>query len=527
MRASNGSGVPRTASRLIAAAACAVRHSTHASCTWSAAPSSPSPTRASARWASGARSPEAPTLPWAGTRGCTRAFNIATMSSGRRGRTPLVPRTSTLARSSIMARTASMASGSPTPEAWLRIRLSCSWRMRSAGMRTWASLPNPVVTPYMVAPRARAASTTSRLRATSRSAPAGIVTVAPSRATATTSAIESDRPSMVTGARIRGGNYEGARWPQPRATGRLPGASCRLVRRDDDRARRLRREHATPQLELRVAGIGLHAPIEHDVLPAHVRDAQGTVVERGAVHDLEHVAEADLGLRRVRAIAARRGEVDRRQIGHGAVHLHLRARVHGDDPNGRVAVVPIDDEIDVAAGAALDEPQLARIPDTVVVHVVPEPEPRRGRIRAEREHEHVARVGTGGILPPRRPLALGTVGADGRHAVAARHTVREGAREELRPDRRPLEVPGRSAHTEVEIVTRAVHLVPVEPRPPGRSGVVRPEQIDRLVQRHRLEVGGRGERIERNRRIGVAGDGEQRDDTQDGTERHAHEEPRE
>ena len=100
MRASNGSGVPRTASRLIAAAACAACHSIQASLTKSAAkpvwacvpftkaspsfassvtgfnpcavsvrPSSPSPIIARARWESGARSPDAPTLPWDGTRG--------------------------------------------------------------------------------------------------------------------------------------------------------------------------------------------------------------------------------------------------------------------------------------------------------------------------------------------------------------------------------------------------------------------------------------------------------------------------
>ena len=100
MRASNGTGVPRTASRLIAAAACAVRHNTQASCTRSApspvcacvpltkanpsfassvigarpaprtrAPSSPSPIIARARCDRGARSPEAPTLPCEGTVG--------------------------------------------------------------------------------------------------------------------------------------------------------------------------------------------------------------------------------------------------------------------------------------------------------------------------------------------------------------------------------------------------------------------------------------------------------------------------
>jgi hypothetical protein len=72
---------------------------------------------------------------------------MATISSGKTARTPLVPRSSTLARSSIIARTASTGSGSPTPEAWLRIRFSCSSRAWSGLIRTWASLPNPVFTP--------------------------------------------------------------------------------------------------------------------------------------------------------------------------------------------------------------------------------------------------------------------------------------------------------------------------------------------------------------------------------------------
>ena len=110
MRGSSGAGVPRSASRLIAAAPTAVRQSTRASCTSSASsavcawvplmnaspsfgreperrepggrerrrrpaprrsrPStSPSPISASAMWLSGARSPLAPTLPCSGTSG--------------------------------------------------------------------------------------------------------------------------------------------------------------------------------------------------------------------------------------------------------------------------------------------------------------------------------------------------------------------------------------------------------------------------------------------------------------------------
>ena len=172
-------------------------------CARTALPSSPSPIIASARCASGARSPDAPTLPCDGTRGCTRWFSIATMSSGSAGRTPLVPRTSTLARNSIIARTASSESGSPTPDAWLRIRFSCSWRARSGGIRTCASFPKPVVTPYIVAPRAIAPSTVRRDARTASSARGAMVTRAPCRATATTSSIARERPSSTTEAAMR------------------------------------------------------------------------------------------------------------------------------------------------------------------------------------------------------------------------------------------------------------------------------------------------------------------------------------
>src|SRR5437016_2410063 len=158
-------------------------------------PSSPSPIIASARCASGARSPDAPTLPCDGTRGCTRWFSMATISSGSSGRTPLVPRTSTFARNNIIARTASTDSGSPTPEAWLRIKLSCSWRARSGGIRTCASFPKPVVTPYIATPRATASSTVRRDRRTASSACRAMVTAALRRATATTSSMDRERPS--------------------------------------------------------------------------------------------------------------------------------------------------------------------------------------------------------------------------------------------------------------------------------------------------------------------------------------------
>ena len=59
-------------------------------------------------------------------RGCTRAFSSAISSSSVSTRMPEKPFASTLARSAIVARTARTGSGSPTPAAWLRSRLSCS-----------------------------------------------------------------------------------------------------------------------------------------------------------------------------------------------------------------------------------------------------------------------------------------------------------------------------------------------------------------------------------------------------------------
>ena len=96
---------------------------------------SPSPTSTSARCASGARSPLAPTEPRDGTRGCTPALSSATSASSVSRRMPEKPFASTFARSAISARTTGAGSGSPTPAAWLRNRLSCSAASWSRGNR--------------------------------------------------------------------------------------------------------------------------------------------------------------------------------------------------------------------------------------------------------------------------------------------------------------------------------------------------------------------------------------------------------
>ena len=77
----------------------------------------PRPRRGSARWASGARSPLAPTDPRLGTAGSTSASRRAISASMICGRTPECPRARVLARSSNIPRTVSSSSGSPSPEA--------------------------------------------------------------------------------------------------------------------------------------------------------------------------------------------------------------------------------------------------------------------------------------------------------------------------------------------------------------------------------------------------------------------------
>ena len=66
---------------------------------------SPSPISTSARCASGARSPLAPTEPRLGTRGCTPRLSSASSASSVSTRMPEKPFASTLARSAIAART--------------------------------------------------------------------------------------------------------------------------------------------------------------------------------------------------------------------------------------------------------------------------------------------------------------------------------------------------------------------------------------------------------------------------------------
>ena len=126
-------------------------------------PSSPSPIRASAQCASGARSPLAPSDPCSGTAGASPALSIATIVSATSGRAPEHPIESVRARSSIIARTTSVSTGGPMPAACERTSARWSSARRSAEIATLASDPNPVDTPYAGSPPAASRATTAAL----------------------------------------------------------------------------------------------------------------------------------------------------------------------------------------------------------------------------------------------------------------------------------------------------------------------------------------------------------------------------
>jgi hypothetical protein len=163
---------------------------------------SPSPTSGSARWASGARSPLAPTEPRLGTTGTTPRFRQSTSSSTVATLAPELPFARAFARSSIAARMISIGYGSPTPHAWLRNSRSCSSSVSSTGMVWDTNRPNPVLIPYVCSCEPWAARSTSPRAATiffraswARS------TLPPSTATAQTSSTLRSSP-VSAGASI-------------------------------------------------------------------------------------------------------------------------------------------------------------------------------------------------------------------------------------------------------------------------------------------------------------------------------------
>ena len=107
----------------------------------------PSPIKASAQCASGARSPEQPSEPYSCTIGVMPADSSAAYVVATTGRTPVRPVASVESRSSISARTTSRSTSSPEPAACERISPRCSASRFSTGMCSVASAPKPVDTP--------------------------------------------------------------------------------------------------------------------------------------------------------------------------------------------------------------------------------------------------------------------------------------------------------------------------------------------------------------------------------------------
>jgi hypothetical protein len=107
--------------------------------------------------------------------------------SATTGRTPEHPIASVRARSNIIARTTSRSTGGPIPAACERTSARWSSARRSAGIRTVASDPNPVETPYAGCSDSARVRTTSALRSIAARASSLTLTAASSRATAITS----------------------------------------------------------------------------------------------------------------------------------------------------------------------------------------------------------------------------------------------------------------------------------------------------------------------------------------------------
>ena len=108
---------------------------------------SPSPIKTAVMWASGARSPEAPTDPCSGITGITPRSNNVPNSSINSQRTPEAPRPNESNLRTIISLTMFSGNGSPTPQQCERIRFRCNELICSLGILVLASLPNPVLIP--------------------------------------------------------------------------------------------------------------------------------------------------------------------------------------------------------------------------------------------------------------------------------------------------------------------------------------------------------------------------------------------
>src|SRR5688572_24546839 len=238
-----------------------------------------------------------------------------------------------------------------------------------------------------------ARSTSRRLSTRAARAAPSISTRSPgSRATRTTSAIVSDRPSSVSCGE---GIARSWRTGLPDTT---PGPP----------ARRLLPRHAAPHDELRVARIGLERPIHDEERLADVGDAERAVAYEAvaAVH-LEHVAIPRDRQDPRRAVVAVLREVDARQVLDRVVLVVILDPRAGADrlQEEIVAAVPIDEEVDVVRRSIGHDAELAVLDDAVVV-VVPKAKPAARHLGLDREQHDVAAVGPRGVRPERGPSAL-------------------------------------------------------------------------------------------------------------------------
>ncbi len=108
---------------------------------------SPTPIIAAAMWASGARSPDAPTDPCTGTTGVTPRASIVCKRATVSRCTPEAPWARLPSFRAIISRTIGVGVASPTPAACESTMLRCSLARSASAMRTLASLPKPVFTP--------------------------------------------------------------------------------------------------------------------------------------------------------------------------------------------------------------------------------------------------------------------------------------------------------------------------------------------------------------------------------------------
>ena len=107
----------------------------------------PSPIKPKAICDNGARSPDAPNEPILGMIGAIPRLIMSISNLTTSGRIPETPLDSEFARYTIIKSTCSGSIFSPTPQAWLRIRLVCNFANSVSSILTEDIAPNPVFIP--------------------------------------------------------------------------------------------------------------------------------------------------------------------------------------------------------------------------------------------------------------------------------------------------------------------------------------------------------------------------------------------